>query len=99
MTNKQKRIALTVPPELKADLDRTAKLLGVTTTSFIIDILEESQPTVRQIGDAVEAAKNNPVDALEIMKKATVDGRQVVADAQVDLEDAIASEKRRRKHK
>lgn len=66
---RSKRIALTVQPETKKILDEYAEALGVTTTTAINSVLNETAPVLAELTAALRAAKQAPAAGLRQAKE------------------------------
>lgn len=56
MSQNQKRIALSVDPEMHALIKRLSDYQGTTMTALIVDILQETRPVLEAMDKAFEQA-------------------------------------------
>lgn len=69
MPTQKKRIALTVPDDINALLDKLANLTEVPKTRLIIDMLEEYAPILDRTISALESIKNDKQNSTQLAKK------------------------------
>ncbi len=69
MPSRKPRIALTVPDEINATLDRLSELTGTVKTKLIIEMLEEYLPVLDRMVLALEGIQKDKENAKEIAKK------------------------------
>ena len=81
MPAKSKRLPLTLNPELGKLIEDIAELRGIKQTRVVTEILEECQPQLETIRDALNSIKNseNP-DPSAILTKFLGDSFQNVAN-------------------
>lgn len=63
MPSKNRRVALTVPDDLMALLQRLADLHGLAVSAFVVSTLQEMQPELEGVAKILEAAKSGKVGA------------------------------------
>lgn len=68
MANQKKRIALTVPDDMDAVLERLSVLTNAPKTKLIMEMLEEYMPVLERTVDALEQIQANKANAPEIAK-------------------------------
>lgn len=88
MANAPKRIALTVPLEMDAVLDRLSVLTNQPKTKLIMEMLEEYMPVLEKTLNALVQIKENKERGSEIAKQFAL---EVLADSNEKL-GVIASE-------
>lgn len=69
MPSRKPRIALTVPDDINATLDRLSELTGTVKTKLIIEMLEEYLPVLDRMVIALEGIQKDKENAKEIAKK------------------------------
>lgn len=69
MPSRKPRIALTVPDDINATLDRLSELTGTVKTKLIIEMLEEYTPILERAITALESIQSDKEKAREIAKK------------------------------
>ncbi len=69
MPSRKPRIALTVPDEINATLDRLSELTGTVKTKLIVEMLEEYLPVLDRMVLALEGIQKDKENAKEIAKK------------------------------
>lgn len=69
MANQKKRIALTVPEDVDAVLERLSDLTGAPKTRLIMEILQEYLPIFERTVDALEQIASDKENAADIAKK------------------------------
>ena len=69
MPSRKPRVALTVPDDINATLDRLSELTGTVKTKLIIDMLEEYTPILERAITALESIQADKENAKEIAKK------------------------------
>ncbi|NAR19662.1 hypothetical protein GPS63_15540 [Acinetobacter haemolyticus] len=65
----KKRIALTVPDDVDAVLEKLSSLTGAPKTRIIMEILQEYLPIFERTADALEQIVSDKENAIEIAKK------------------------------
>jgi hypothetical protein len=93
MATIHKRLALTIPPEVKKIYEDTAKIIGIPASRLIVQIMIEAAPSVKQMGDAYQQAKNDPVTGLEGLAEILQGADKASADFQHDIEDQIKKQR------
>lgn len=68
MPSRKPRVALTMPPEIDATLDRLSDLTGVPKTKLIIEMLEEYVPILEKTINALEQIQSDKENASVIAK-------------------------------
>lgn len=89
MTERRKRMALSVPPEVKKIYDDAADAAGMTTSKLIVQILAEAAPAVKKMGLAIGKAKSKPAESLQDLSSLLDNGSGKINDLQMDIEDQI----------
>lgn len=69
MPSQKPRIALTVPSEIDATLNKLSDLTNTPKTKIIIEMLEEYMPILDQVIDALEQIHKDKENGKEIAKK------------------------------
>jgi predicted DNA-binding protein len=69
MANQKKRIALTVPDDMDAVLERLSVLTNAPKTKLIMEMLEEYIPVLERTVDALEQIATDKENAVDIAKK------------------------------
>jgi hypothetical protein len=93
MPSKHPRVAITIPQKYKATYDEAAALMGMPTSKFILEMLIESEPTVK--------ALHKPLKHIQKLRSgASSDAAQVLKEMdsgaskmQIDIEDFIKTKK------
>ena len=65
----KKRIALTVPDDVDAVLEKLSNLTGAPKTRIIMEMLQEYLPIFERTADALEQIVSDKENAIEIAKK------------------------------
>jgi predicted DNA-binding protein len=65
----KKRIALTVPDDVDAVLEKLSSLTGAPKTRIIMEMLQEYLPIFERTADALEQIVSDKENAIEIAKK------------------------------
>ena len=87
MTNKSKRTNLTLAPDLDALITEIAELREIPKTRVITEILEESEPQLEIIRDALKTIKNNESISLnQVLAKMFGSSFQNLSDAFKELD-------------
>ena len=69
MPSRKPRIALTVPDDINATLDRLSELTGTVKTKLILEMLEEYTPILERAITALESIQADKEKGREIAKK------------------------------
>lgn len=69
MANQKKRIALTVPEDVDAVLEKLSDLTGAPKTRLIMEILQEYLPIFERTVNALEQIASDKENAVDIAKK------------------------------
>ena len=69
MSNQKKRIALTVPDDMDAVLERLSELTGAPKTRLIMEMLQEYLPILERTLGALEQIVADKENAKDIAKK------------------------------
>ena len=69
MPSRKPRVALTVPDDINATLDRLSELTGTVKTKLIIEMLEEYLPVLDRMVLAFEGIQKDKENAKEIAKQ------------------------------
>lgn len=85
--DKRTRVALSLPPEVLAVLDRLAAITGTGRATVLREWLLEGLPMFVQMADALEQAKAGQRDALELMANALQEAAGEVNQASLDLRE------------
>lgn len=91
MSNQNPRVALTVPKDLNATLQRLADLQGVPKTKIIVEMLEQCKPIFDQLIDALEQIQADKEKAPEIAKRFA---HNLIFDGQEKLGSVITEVKK-----
>lgn len=97
MPTQHPRIALTIKSDLKKVYDDTADLMGIPTTSLIMQILSGAGPHVRKMGGVLAEAREKPIKSLSELADLVQELRVDAVGHQVDIEDEIARLKNKKK--
>jgi len=89
MATKNKRVALSLPLEVKAVYERAGKAMGIPTSRYISSILIEGAPAVQELVKLIE--KRSP--KVETLVDLATLARDKSNEVQADLIDEIATEK------
>ena len=65
----KKRIALTVPDDVDAVLEKLSNLTGAPKTRLIMEMLQEYLPILERTADALEQIATDKENAVDIAKK------------------------------
>jgi uncharacterized protein Yka (UPF0111/DUF47 family) len=79
------RVALHLPPQIKATYDQTAKLMGVATSRFIATLLIESEPSIKAMQKPLEQALTGKQEALKGMSDLMDDIKEQADEHQYEL--------------
>lgn len=83
---KNKRVALTLPPEIYDVLSEISLLMGQPKTSLITEILVDSLPVFQTLVIALKQAKDGQQKlALETTAKFLQDGSNLINQAHIDF--------------
>lgn len=88
MPSRKPRVALTLDDSLNNTLDRLSELKGVPKTRLIVEMLEQYQPVLEKVVDALERIEADKENGIEIAKDF---GSNLLLDAHEQL-GQIASE-------
>lgn len=88
MPSKNRRMMLTLPPELAAALDDYREATGLAPSSFVVELLVECIPAIQATSDAVRAVESNQAKAIGIMSNAMASAVREGAETQLELIDA-----------
>lgn len=88
MPSKNRRMMLTLPPELSAALDDYRDATGLAPSSFVVELLVECIPAIQATSDAVRAVESNQARAIGIMANAMSSALHQGTEAQLDMIDA-----------
>lgn len=69
MPTKKPRIALSVPPEIDAVLDRLYQLTGTPKSKLIVEMLEQYTPVLTQVISTMEKIQADKENGKEIAKQ------------------------------
>lgn len=83
------RTAITLKPDTKEVYAQYAKALGVPTSRAISLTLEQSSDVVKQLTEALEAAKSDKAKGLEKLNTMLDGSLDQAAENQVDIEEQI----------
>lgn len=85
MPSINRRMMLTLPPELSAALDDYKAATGAVPSTFVVQLLVECIPAIKATADAVRAVETNQSHAISIMSDAVSSSSRANAEAQSDL--------------
>lgn len=85
MPSKNRRMMLTLPPELSAALDEFRDATGTAASSFVVSMLVEAIPAIRAISEATRALAEDQDRALGIMNAVLSDALHQGTSAQLDM--------------
>lgn len=92
MSNRKNRIAISVTDELDDLLFKLSELSGQPKSKIILDIMEDAQPYLEQVVNALEMAKNaknshNPMTALANLASLADEQMQIINNEMASLKD------------
>lgn len=90
MPSKNRRMMLTLPPELAAALDDYRDATGLAPSSFVVELLVECIPAIEATSEAVRAVESNQAKAIGIMSNAMSSALHQGTEAQLDMIDAAS---------
>ena len=99
MPSKNRRMMLTLPPELSAALDDYRDATGLAPASFVVELLVDCIPAIQATSDAVRAVESNQARAIGIMSNAMASALHQGTEAQLDMIDAATKTKQPAKRK
>lgn len=85
MPSKNRRMMLTLPPELSSVLDEFRDATGTAASSFVVSMLVEAIPAIRAISEATRALAEDQDRALCIMNAVLSDALHQGTSAQLDM--------------
>lgn len=88
MPSKNRRMMLTLPPELAAALDDYREATGLAPSSFVVELLMECIPAIQATSEAVRAVESNQAEAIGIMSRAMSSALHGGAEIQLELIEA-----------
>jgi len=95
MPSKNRRMMLTLPPELAAALDEFRAATGTAPSSFVVSMLVEAIPAIRAISEATRALAEDQDHALGIMNAVLSEALHHGTAAQLDMYEHKAIRKAR----
>lgn len=96
MAKQAKRVALTLPPEVKKTLEELSALSGTAVSSIITQMVIESMPVYRALVEAYKAAKSDPEQLAEKVSAVILQAQAKTAQANLDLQDELKKQKPRK---
>ena len=88
MPSKNRRMMLTLPPDLSAALDDYREATGLAPSSFVVELLVECIPAIQATAEAVRAVESNQAKAIGIMSHAMSSALHEGTEAQLELIEA-----------
>jgi hypothetical protein len=88
MPSINRRMMLTLPPELAAALDDYKEATGAVPSTFVVQLLVECIPAIKATADAVRVVETNQAKAFDTMYDAVVSSSRANAEAQFELLEA-----------
>jgi hypothetical protein len=79
------RLAIHLPPDIKATYDKTAGLMGIAASRFIATLLTESEPSIRAMQKPLEDALTGKQEALEGISTLLDDLKGQATEHQVEI--------------
>lgn len=98
MPSKNRRMMLTLPPELAAVLDDFRATTGTAPSSFVVEMLMEAIPAIQAICDATRALSTDQEHAMTIMNAVLSDVLHQGTAAQMDMYEKKSIRKARSDH-
>lgn len=92
MANRKNRIAISVTDELDDLLVKLSELSGQPKSKIILDIMEDAQPYLEQVVNALEMAKNaknshDPMTALANLAALADEQMQIINNEMANIKD------------
>lgn len=87
MPSTNRRMMLTLPPELSDALDDYKAATGAIPSTFVVQLLVECIPAIKATADAVRAVETNQSQAISIMSDAVSYSTRANAEARRDLSE------------
>lgn len=88
MPSTNRRMMLTLPPELSDALDDYKAATGAIPSTFVVQLLVECIPAIKATADSVRAVETNQSQAINIMADAVASSTRASSEAQRDLSEA-----------
>jgi hypothetical protein len=79
------RLAIHLPPDIKATYDKTAGLMGIAASRFIATLLTESEPSIKAMQKPLEDALTGKQEALEGISTLLDDLKGQATEHQVEI--------------
>jgi hypothetical protein len=89
MPSKHPRVAITIPQKYKATYDEAAALMGMPTSKFILEMLIESEPTVKALHKPLKRIQKLRSGAKADMAQVLTEIGSETDKMQIDIEDFI----------
>jgi len=89
MPSKNRRVMLTIPPELAAALDDYKAATGTPGSKFIVQMMVECIPAIEATTAAIRAVESNQSRAVDIMSDAMSSAFQQGSDAEQNLREKV----------
>jgi hypothetical protein len=86
------RLAIHLPPDIKATYDKTAGLMGIAASRFIATLLTESEPSIKAMQKPLEDALTGKQEALEGISTLLDDLKGQATEHQVEILKAKAKD-------
>lgn len=96
MPSKNTRVALTLPDEVIAVLDRMAKLTGAGRATFIREWLIEGLPMFEELATAMELASQQNIDAFKVMAKSLEQASNITGQMSLEMKKSRRAAMRKR---
>lgn len=95
MPSKNRRMMLTLTPELAKAFDEFREATGTAPASFVVSMLVEAIPAINAITQASKALANNQDHAMSIMQEVLSDALHQGTAVQLDMYEKKALRKAR----
>jgi len=92
------RVALTLPAEVIAVLDRMGSLSGAGRATLIRQWLIDGLPMFQQVADAMDMASRQNIDAFKVMIHSLEEASGVINSMTADIKKGRRSAMRKRSH-
>ncbi len=79
------RLAIHLPPDIKATYDKTAGLMGIAASRFMATLLTESEPSIKAMQKPLEDALTGKQEALEGISTLLDDLKGQATEHQVEI--------------
>jgi metal-responsive CopG/Arc/MetJ family transcriptional regulator len=99
MPTKLTRVALSLPDEVIAVLDRMGKITGAGRATLIREWLIEGLPMFQQLADAMEMASQQNIDAFKVMSESLEKASNLTGQLSLEMKKDRRAAMRKRNRK